>query len=149
MKKLTAIMALIFLAGFSGACAKMLGLEQEKQDHAFEHRAHVVEGINCLECHSGIQETGDTGPLHFPTTADCVECHTEPHDPDTCANCHGRARNRHAAEMARQHLRFSHATHVEAEAGDCVRCHVNVTVNSDYVRVKHPTCFSCQCLISV
>ena len=56
MKRLIAITGLILLAGGAGACAKMLGLEQEKQDHAFEHRAHVVQGINCLECHAGIQE---------------------------------------------------------------------------------------------
>ncbi len=99
MRKLAAITALLLLAGTAGACAKMLGLEQEKEDRAFEHRAHVVGGINCLECHEGIQDAGETGPMHFPSTAECVECHAEPHDPDTCSNCHGRARNRQAAEM--------------------------------------------------
>jgi hypothetical protein len=143
MRKFVAIAALITLAGTAGACAKMLGLERDEQDGPFEHRAHVLEGINCNECHVGIQQAGETGPLHFPSTADCVACHEDPHDPDTCSNCHGRARNRHAAEMARKHLRFSHATHIEEGAGDCVRCHVNVTTDSDYVRVKHPTCFSC------
>jgi len=137
------ITVLIFVAGFAGACAKMLGLEQERENHAFEHRAHVVEGINCLQCHAGVQFTGEEGPVHFPTTEDCVACHEEPHNPDTCGDCHGRARNRHAAEMARRHLRFSHELHNQEGAGDCIRCHVNVTVDSDYVRVKHPTCFSC------
>ena len=117
MRKFVAIAALITLAGTAGACAKMLGLEQEKENRAFEHRAHVVEGINCLECHAGIPEAGDTGPMHFPTTSRCVECHEEPHDPNTCSDCHGRARNRYAAEMARKHLRFSHVTHSEEAPG--------------------------------
>ena len=82
MKRLITITSLIVLAGSTGACAKMLGLEQEREDHAFEHRAHVVEGINCLECHEGVQNAGEEGPLHLPTTADCVECHQDPHDPD-------------------------------------------------------------------
>ena len=90
MRNVVAIAALILVAVWAGACAKMLGLEQERESNAFEHRAHVVEGINCLECHAGIQEAGDTGPMHFPSTADCVGCHEEPHDPNTCADCHGR-----------------------------------------------------------
>ncbi|HET6414941.1 MAG TPA: hypothetical protein VFG22_01500 [Polyangiales bacterium] len=143
MSKTGSIIALCALLSTALGCAKMLGLEQEDEDHAFEHRAHLVEGINCLKCHAGIPEAGETGPLHFPSTADCVECHQEPHNTNTCSDCHGRARNRQAAEMARKHLRFSHAVHQEEGAGDCVRCHVNVTTSSDYVRVKHPTCFSC------
>ena len=63
MRHTLVITALIVLTGLAGACAKMLGLEQEKQDWAFEHRAHVINGINCLECHAGIKETGETGPL--------------------------------------------------------------------------------------
>ncbi|UCH30647.1 MAG: hypothetical protein JSV06_06380 [Myxococcales bacterium] len=75
MKRLVAIIALILVAGSAAACAKMLGLEQEREDHAFEHRAHVVEGINCLQCHAGLQPAGEEGPLHRPPTSDCVECH--------------------------------------------------------------------------
>jgi hypothetical protein len=143
MRKTAEIITLMGLVISAGGCAKMLGLEQEKEDRAFEHRAHVVEGINCLRCHAGIEEAGETGPLHLPTTADCVDCHEDPHDSNTCGDCHGRTRNRQAAEMARKHLRFSHAVHEEEGAGDCVRCHVNVTADADYVRTKHPTCFSC------
>lgn len=66
MRKIVTIIVLMLLAGSAGACAKMLGLEQEKEDRAFEHRAHVLEGINCNQCHVGIQQTGETGPMHFP-----------------------------------------------------------------------------------
>lgn len=124
-------------------CAKILGLEQEPNDGPFEHRAHVLEGINCLECHAGIEDAGQDGPLHLPSTADCVTCHRDPHDPNPCSNCHGRARTRSAALTAKEHMRFSHAQHAEEGAGDCIRCHVNVTIDDDYVRTKHPTCFGC------
>lgn len=141
--RLIATIAFIALAGSVGACAKILGLEQEQQDWAFEHRAHVLEGINCLECHAGIQEAAETGPLHLPTTQQCVDCHQDPHDPSECSDCHGRERTRRAAATAKERMRFSHAEHLEAGAGDCVRCHVNVTADDDYARTKHPTCFSC------
>lgn len=143
MRHLLAITTLIVLSCLSGACAKMLGLEKEPEDRPFEHRAHVINGVNCLECHAGIKQAGQTGPLHIPTTARCVECHQDPHDTNTCSDCHGRARNRHAAEVAKKHLRFAHDEHMEAGVTECVRCHTSVTVDSDYVRVKHPTCFSC------
>ena len=59
MRKFVTIAALIMLAGSAGACAKMLGLEREEEDRAFEHRAHVVEGINCCQktriCHGEIE----------------------------------------------------------------------------------------------
>ena len=71
MRKIVAIAALIAARRLAGACAKMLGLERDEEDGAFEHRAHVLEGINCNECHVGIQQAGETGPMHFPSTADC------------------------------------------------------------------------------
>ena len=52
MRKFVSIAALIMLAGSAGACAKMLGLERDKEDGAFEHRAHVLEGINCNDFRS-------------------------------------------------------------------------------------------------
>ena len=144
-KRLIAIVALVALTGSAGACAKILGLESksEQPQGPFEHRAHVLEGVNCLECHAGIQDAGETGPLHLPTTERCIECHEDPHDPNPCSECHGRQRTRHGAEMARKHLRFSHAGHFEGGAGDCVRCHVDVKHENSSLRPNMATCFSC------
>lgn len=141
--RIIAVVACISVAGLSGSCAKMLGIEKDPQEKQFEHRPHVLEGINCLECHAGIQDAGETGPLHLPTTQQCVDCHKDPHDPNTCLDCHGRALTRNAIEMARKHLLFSHAAHSEAGAGDCVRCHVDVRYEEAALRPSMATCFSC------
>jgi hypothetical protein len=140
---LTTFLILIGFGLGAGACAKILGLDNQDESRPFEHRAHVLEGINCLECHAGIQTAAETGPLHLPTDASCLDCHQDPHDPSPCSNCHGRAQTRRAAEMAKKHLLFSHEEHAEEGAGDCVRCHVGVTHDADFLRPNMATCFSC------
>ncbi|MDH4282038.1 MAG: hypothetical protein OEV36_05265 [Myxococcales bacterium] len=145
MTRILALATLIAIAGSAGACAKILGLpsKNDKPQGPFEHRAHVLDGINCLECHGGIQNADETGPLHLPTTERCVQCHQDPHDPSPCSNCHGQARTRHAVEMARKHLVFSHAGHAEGGVSDCVRCHVDVTFEDGPLRPSMATCLSC------
>jgi predicted CXXCH cytochrome family protein len=126
------------------ACAAVLGFKQTSQSHPFEHRAHVLKGVPCVECHAGMSTAGDTGPIHFPTTADCVRCHTKPHDQHTCSNCHGEPQVRGSAELAREHLRFEHKTHMPAVKGDCVRCHQAVAEKAPIaLRPAMATCFGC------
>ena len=96
------------------ACAGVLGLNRRTASHPFEHRAHVDKGINCLECHVGADVAGDTGPVHFPTDADCRRCHSKPHDEHPCAGCHGESYVRSGVELAKEHLRFEHGKHVVA-----------------------------------
>jgi hypothetical protein len=51
---------------------------------------------------------------------------------------------REAVELARGHLRFTHAKHMQATEGDCVRCHVEVTeARPAAVVPKMATCFGC------
>jgi predicted CXXCH cytochrome family protein len=125
------------------ACAGVLGT-RSKPSHPFEHRAHVNKGINCAECHAGVAGQGDEGPLHLPTTADCVRCHSKPHDQRTCSDCHGESHIRASAVLAREHLRFSHREHMPATRGDCIRCHMEVGLaRPEALRPKMATCFSC------
>ena len=129
------------LAPMSGGCAKILGI-QSTEERPFEHRAHVLKGINCLVCHRGMTEAGDTGPLHFPSTADCVACHTRPHNKNACSNCHGTAHIRRQAEAAREHLVFSHRAHTK-EDGQCVTCHMGVQYERTALLPTMARCFGC------
>jgi hypothetical protein len=134
-------LALTALGGLV-ACASVLGIRPP--DHRpFEHRAHVLRGIHCLDCHRGVAGAGDTGPLHLPSDRDCVRCHREPHDARACNGCHGLEENRQGAKMARAHLVFSHAGHVGAARGDCVRCHEGVRRDAQALRPTMASCFSC------
>ncbi len=135
---------LAVLALTLAACAGVLGLHKTSPSHPFEHRAHVIKGINCVECHAGIALAGDTGPLHFPADAICRGCHSKPHDENECGGCHGESFVREGAELAREHLRFEHKTHMADVKGDCVRCHVGVAESQPAeLRPKMATCFGC------
>jgi predicted CXXCH cytochrome family protein len=126
------------------ACASVLGIKRASPTRPFEHRAHVLKGVSCKECHTDVALAGDTGPLHFPSRADCVRCHAKPHDERDCSGCHGESHTRASAELARQHLRFEHAKHMPQVKGDCVRCHIEVaTDHPTTLRPQMATCFGC------
>jgi hypothetical protein len=134
---------LLLLSIGAAACAGVLGL-RTAPSHPFEHRAHVLKGINCRECHGRVDEAGETGPLHFPEKADCVRCHERPHDEHDCSGCHGEPHVRGSAALAREHLRFEHSRHVGRMHGDCVRCHQEVAVDRpEALRPAMSVCFSC------
>lgn len=127
-----------------GACAALLGVKPREAQHPFEHRAHVLKGIACVECHRDIRSAGADGPLHVPDTARCVSCHTKPHDTRTCNDCHGEAHVRQEASMAREHLRFTHGAHLKRVDGQCVPCH-NAIGKTDASTLRPPMaqCFTC------
>ncbi len=139
--RLTLIM---LLAVSLAACAGLLGIRHESTSRPFEHRAHILKGINCVECHVGVDAAGEGGSLHFPTDATCRGCHQKPHDERSCQGCHGEPYVRQAVELARSQLRFTHSRHMLAAKGDCVHCHVGVTeTRPDAVLPKMATCFGC------
>ena len=122
----TRLTLVVVLAIALAACASVLGLRHDPPSHPFEHRAHVLKGINCVECHAGVELAGETGALHLPTNADCVRCHQKPHDERSCLHCHGEPYVGQGVELAREQLRFEHTRHMAAVHGDCVRCHSDV-----------------------
>jgi hypothetical protein len=135
---------LIVLSIALAACAGILGIKPSAQSHPFEHRAHELKGVNCVECHAGVATAGDTGPLHFPTDADCVRCHSKPHDTRSCNGCHGESYVRGTVELARTNLRFEHSKHMRSVDGDCVRCHVAATEQRpESILPKMASCFGC------
>ncbi len=138
--RLTLILTLTLVLA---ACAGVLGIRRDAS-HPFEHRAHVIKGVSCNECHAGVASAADEGPVHFPETADCLRCHQKPHDTRRCDGCHGESQVRGGAELARETLRFRHDKHMPAVHGDCVRCHVEVAQSRpEALRPTMATCFGC------
>lgn len=133
---------LCLAATMAVACAAMLGIKPPGEK-PFEHRAHVLNGIHCFECHRGAEEARERGPMHLPTTDDCVRCHEKPHNPNRCDTCHGSRVVRNLALAAREHLKFEHPKHVDAAQGNCIKCHLEVGTNDGPLRPTMATCFSC------
>lgn len=129
------------LVVMTAACAHLLGLGEGQRK--FEHRAHVIEGIACVSCHVGMDETAETGPLHQPTTKQCLGCHEEPHDERPCLECHSDPLTKTRTTANRQHLRFEHQKHLERNPGQCVRCHTGVARDAESLAAPMAVCFSC------
>lgn len=126
----------------TGACASILGI-RPTPPHSFEHRAHSIKGIHCLDCHDGVERASDTGELHLPDTATCVGCHAEPHETRDCSQCHGLSYAREGAARAREVLRFDHGQHMAKVKGDCVRCHSDAGSGAALLRPRMGQCLSC------
>lgn len=124
------------------ACARILGFKSAGR-RPFEHRTHALAGVSCVTCHTGMAEAGDEGPLHLPDDASCVTCHDNPHDRRSCLGCHGGAFTAADTIQAREHLRFSHASHEETLRGNCARCHTAVAEGGERLRPAMSTCLGC------
>ncbi len=135
-------LVILLLSSAVVACAAMLGIKPDAPK-PFEHRAHVLEGVNCLVCHGGVEAETGASPLHMPAQNECLACHEQPHNPNTCSNCHGSARVRAGLQDARDHLKFDHASHAKETAGNCMRCHMDVAEHDGPLRPGMATCFGC------
>ena len=123
-------------------CVRLLGLPGPGP-RRFEHRAHVLEGVSCTECHDGIESAGERGPLHLPNTERCLSCHQTPHDPRPCMGCHGTPYTALDLAQAREHLRFGHDRHLARQHGNCVSCHRGVAHDDSRLRPTMATCLAC------
>ena len=133
---------LAVVLAFAVACASMLGIRPLEQ-RPFEHRAHVLNGIACVHCHTNIVGDDGRGPSQLPTSDTCLSCHEKPHESAPCERCHGLPQERGDLAMAREHLRFSHAKHEGAAQGECVRCHSAIAKGDERLRPTMATCLSC------
>ena len=136
------MLALVLAFGSLIACASILGIRNPRAA-PFPHRAHVIKGIACVQCHAAAANSGADAPPDFPSEARCVSCHAKPHDSRPCAGCHGRQEDRQAAFQAKLHLRFSHRDHTATTAGHCTRCHDSVLSEDGPLRPTMATCLSC------
>jgi hypothetical protein len=134
----------ILLAVLLAACASVLGLKRTDPSRPFEHRAHVLRGVACTQCHVGVVSSTHAGPTHEPSTAQCKSCHAKPHDEHTCSACHGEASTRQEAELVHTQLRFDHEKHMAHVHGDCARCHESsASATAISLEPKMATCFGC------
>lgn len=136
-----AILVAIAALGLA-ACAGILGLRGPGR-REFPHRAHVLAGSTCVQCHPGAERAGDKGPLHLPDDASCLACHTKPHDRRSCLGCHGGQWTGADAAQAREHLRFDHGRHQAPSRGNCVRCHAGIQQAGQRLRPAMAVCLSC------
>lgn len=135
---------IMLLAMTLAACASILGLKHADPSRPFEHRAHVLHGVACTQCHAGVAMSTHDDPTHVPTKAQCTSCHAKPHDTRDCNGCHGELSTRQHSDIVHAQLRFDHGKHNARVHGDCARCHEGVAAaNASSLEPTMATCFSC------
>lgn len=141
---IVAALALLFAATGCMQVKNVLGIHTD-DNHPFEHRQHVTEGIACTVCHQGIPEAGEEGELHLPDKTVCMDCHEDPHDTNECSDCHGLDFTTTRVGMAKHYLRFQHSEHLmlPETSGNCARCHQDVRHSKGTLLPKMGVCLSC------
>ncbi len=101
----------------------------------FSHAKHADEGIECGDCHEGIEESASLAKTrHIPNKETCEGCHEEQlADKKKCDKCHVGSDRKVSLRKPERKLRFSHVAHAErTKEQGCKTCH------ADAVKAKHP-----------
>jgi len=110
----------------------------------FPHATHVEEGLECLDCHEGVDQAVILGTPVYPAIDVCQECHE-----DADLTEYGYAT---MPKVPRPILRFSHKMHLEVEDTECATCHgsfSNAAADTDSIMVAglgapgHDVCGAC------
>jgi Cytochrome c7 and related cytochrome c len=104
---------------------------QPVQPIAFTHKAHLAAGMQCVNCHTGV----DTGPdATLPSVKFCMMCHqaidTDRPEIKKLAAYYQRGEDvtwqRVYNYTPENHVKFDHAPHIRAGV-DCKTCHGDMT----------------------
>lgn len=89
----------------------------------FSHLKHAGEGMECGDCHEGIEASkGLDKARHIPTKETCQGCHDD-EVAKTCDKCHIGAERQVKLGRPERKLRFSHEAHAKRDKEGCKGCH--------------------------
>lgn len=139
----------VALALTVAACSLSVFGDDGPERMAFSHNIHLEEGLECGDCHMGIEDGDEPG---MPVLAGCLLCHESMEDEDTppekrvatLFDADGKMLAAKLSELPDETV-FSHLRHVEAEL-DCAECHVGIdtaeTIDEDVI-VTMDDCMDC------
>lgn len=112
--RLSLLLALALAAAGCVSKAAKAPAAAEERPITFPHSTHVDSGVECKECHSGIEKAVQLEPdkihLAFPAKS------------DLCSGCHEKIPA--APKVAFQpSVNFNHAFHLPLVKNECARCH--------------------------
>lgn len=112
--------------------AKWPRLKGLAPDNKFSHRVHQEAGLECNQCHEGVDASKKITRDHLPTESVCLNCHREMGVSVECAVCHARINRETAPPDHRQAWNRAHGTAArEPITGErCFRCHQRTTCAS-------------------
>jgi hypothetical protein len=126
------------------------GRPKPVQPIAYTHKVHLANGMQCTDCHVGV----DQGPdARIPSVNFCMTCHqviaTDKPEIKKLAAYRARGEDipwqRVYGFESSAHVKFNHAPHIRAGI-DCAKCHGDMTTQTVAERkVDHTMGFCVQC----
>ncbi len=121
----TRLAVVAFVVSFVSA-GFLLQTKPPVQPIAFNHKVHVSNGINCVDCHAGAQEQAQAT---LPGITTCMGCHeaalTQSPEEAKIRDMAAAGAELKWAKMTRvaPHVFFSHRRHVHLAGLQCADCH--------------------------
>ncbi|MFN0008674.1 MAG: cytochrome c3 family protein [Planctomycetota bacterium] len=119
--------ALLAMAITGGGCAIFSGLSPGEEGLAFSHAVHAEEGLECGDCHAGVDSGESPG---MPSAPQCMLCHADldqekpPEKQVASLFTEGVYRAKSVSDLGDEVI-FSHGSHV-GRGEDCAACHGTV-----------------------
>lgn len=93
----------------------------------FNHQAHVVQGMDCLDCHAGVENAEMPSTAFLPAMASCSRCHNGVAQTDACESCHTAVEtllplSHKQGDWVKAHKRQVRVASMDA---DCAVCHTD------------------------
>lgn len=120
------VVAALILSTLVG-CA-LFELSNGEDEFGFNHRLHVEdEGLDCSDCHMGVEDSDDPG---LPVLGQCMLCHEDleeemPPERQIANLFEGDLYKARHVSLLLDDVAFSHQQHVAAEV-ECGSCHVGI-----------------------
>lgn len=92
----------------------------------FSHEQHLgMQGVECQQCHAGMEETDLSSEKNLPAMATCNSCHNDRKATNTCEACHRDFVTLFPKDHQRSDFRRNHrdVARLGALMTDCSSCH--------------------------
>ncbi len=92
----------------------------------FSHQLHIEDAeMECVTCHSNIEESTKANDDNFPEKDICAECH-DVEDDENCNMCHVDLDIAEELANPARKILFNHKAHLALNEGDCAECHAGI-----------------------
>ncbi|MBI3189409.1 MAG: cytochrome c3 family protein, partial [Ignavibacteriales bacterium] len=68
--------------------SNIVPMEIREQELMFSHEQHIVQGMKCETCHSGVEDVEYAASATMPSMETCMNCHEENRVAMNCETCH-------------------------------------------------------------
>jgi len=90
----------------------------------FPHQTHLANGQQCVDCHTGVDNSENISDSHLPAMQSCVQCHSDLEKPDYCNICHKAGEDRRPADH-KSNWTAGHGMNSYTNKDNCQICHTD------------------------